>query len=106
MVRFQSLLCWTQLLNPTAPRRRKLQHRCFTPCCVGLSSSTGSLSYGSYQRSEFQSLLCWTQLLNREGQRGGADRRVHVSILVVLDSAPQRGRAEAGHCPERVSILV
>src|ERR1700732_3057318 len=109
---FQSLLCWIPLLNPgqsrdarpghevsifvvldSAPQHRRRRGarqgpRCFNPCCVGFRSSTPDNPETHVLAMKFQSLLCWIPLLNTDVGEGPV-KDLDVSILVVLDSAPQ-----------------
>src|SRR6266446_6651183 len=63
---FQSLLLWIPLLNTYFATTRRFGNSGFNPCCYGYRSSTGKPA-------------------------PSADTAVRVSILVVMDTAPQLG---------------
>src|SRR6266446_1008824 len=63
--------------------------RSFNPCCYGYRSSTSEELIWLPVLSAFQSLLLWIPLLNDIIARNGQASPV-VSILVVMDTAPQR----------------
>ncbi len=60
----------------------------FNPCSVGFGPSTPSLPTVHDTHSRFQSLFCWIRPLNTVHRTGKDEYRI-VSILVLLDSAPQ-----------------
>ncbi len=103
----------------------------FNPCSVGFGPSTAGAEAEERTHLEFQSLFCWIRPLNRSWPRPPGDdppgfnpcsvgfgpstpsqtdqgELVHpVSILVLLDSAPQQGRRQGlSRSLDAVSILV
>src|SRR5262249_53088898 len=88
----------------TMPGRR----RRFNPCCPGFGTSTRSSTTSSSSSPVFQSLLSWIRLLNGPEVWPASNAWLLVSILVVLDSAPQPriGRYSNTNGRGWVSILV
>ncbi len=104
--KFQSLLFWIRLLNSVTGSSRTTSSSSFNPCCSGFGSST-LMGWATPAATDgrFQSLLFWIRLLNGAMPIGGSGF-VQVSILVVLDSAPQPQGARRRQSRPGVSILV